>query len=493
MTSNIPGNITAPIFAFDVQSGGQFENESRAILLGHGLAGGTLESGSIALCNTRNDARLLAGAGSMLESMFIRMRQNAPAQEIWIGRVEETGTAEVRTITVGAVPVSGGQGILLIAGRRLSIEIAAGDTANAVASAIAAAINGFYDRFSGLSLPFTATVATNVVTITARHKGTLSTGIELFVPVTDGANALAGVLSFATTTPGAGTPDIGNILAAMNDDAFETIVMPFGDTTNLGLIDTFLSEVSGRWSWSKQIYGHGWYSKTDTASNLATFALARDSWHLTMIARFSSGGFAEPEYEWLAAQVARVLPWLGSGANGDVSRNQSGLVVEGLSAPRDRAYWMDYETRDPLLKSGVSTWSIDRGGRVMIDKIVTNHQTTNGAPDTTFRDVQRVYQLMYALKKFRADLAFEHSNKAIADSNPDNLPAIVTVKDIRATLYHSYRQMSGVLENAEAALQVISVTRDADNPNRVNVDLPLDFVNALDIFAGLARVYSQFR
>ncbi|WP_438752061.1 hypothetical protein [Pararhizobium sp. O133] len=491
--NNIPGNLTAPLFAFDVQSGGQFENENRLILLGHGLAAGSLAAGGIALCNNRNDARLLVGGGSMLETMFIAARRNAPAQEIWIGRVADSGTAEIRTVTIGAVPAAGGQGILLIAGEVISVEIAAGDSANTVAAAIAAAINGYYNRFTGMSLPFTATVATNVVTITARHKGTYATGIDVSIPVLDVVNAFAGVLSFATTTAGAGTPSLANIIAAMTDDPFEMIVSAFGDSTNLGLLDDFLSEVSGRWSYAQQLYGHAFYPKTDTSSNLVTAALDRDTWHLTMIPRFSAGGFAEPDYVWVAAMVARTAPWLGSGTNGDVSRNQTGLVVEGLSAPRDRTYWMDYPTRDALLKNGVSTWAINRNGDVTIDKIVTHQQTTNGAPDTTFRDIQRIYQLTYALKNFRARLAYEHGNKALADSNPSNLDAISTPRDILATLYHTYQSMPGVLENSESALQAMVVTRDTDNPNRVNVVLPLDFVNALDIFAGLARVYSQFR
>lgn len=103
-----------------------------------------------------------------------------------------------------------------------------------------------------------------------------------------------------------------------------------------------------------------------------------------------------------------------------------------------------------------------------------------------------MFQLIYALKKFRADLAFEHSNKAIANDNPANLPAITTPSDIKATLFHSYRSMAGVLENADTALFNMTVVRDADNANRVNIVLPLDFVNPLDIFAGMARVYSQF-
>lgn len=493
MASNIPASLTAPIFTFDVQSGGNFEAETRMILLGHGLVAGTLAEGQIAICNTDMDARTLTGAGSMLESMFIAARKNAPAQEIWIGRVADSGAMEQRTITVGTMPADGGQGVLQIAGELISIEIAAGTSANALATALAAAINSYYNSLTHRSLPFTATAATNVVTLTARHKGTYAAGIDIYVPVLDRVNAFKGLFTFATSVAGAGAPSLSNILAAMNDDPFEIIVSAFGDITNLNLLDDFLGELSGRWSYAQQIYGHAFYPKTDTSANLVNFALARDTWHLTMIPMFASGGFGVPDYQWVSAFVARIAPWLGGGSNGDVSRNQTGLIVEDVLAPRDRTFWMGYPTRESMLKNGVSTWSINRNGDVAIDKIITHQQTTNGAPDTTFRDIQRVFQLTYALKKFRAELAYEHSNKALADENPSNLEAISTPKDIKATLYHTYRSMPGVLENDALALERMVVARDTENPNRINASMPLDFVNALDIFAGLARVYSQFR
>lgn len=493
MASNIPAALTAPIFTFDVQSGGNFEAETRIILLGHGLPAGSLAEGQIAICNTDMDARTLAGAGSMLESMFIAARKNAPAQEIWIGRVADAGTAEQRTITIGAVPADGGQGVLQIAGELISIEIPAGMTAAALATALAAAINSYYNRLSHRSLPFTATAAASVVTLTARHKGVYASGIDISIPVLDRINTFKGLFTFAVSTPAAGAPSVANVLAAMNDDPFEIIISAFGDVTNLNILDDFLGEVSGRWSYAQQIYGHAFYPKTDTSSNLVTFALARDTWHLSMVPMFAGGGFGVPDYQWVSAMIARISAWLGGGSNGDVSRNQTGLVVEDVLSPRDRVYWMDYATRDAFLKNGVSTWSVNRNGDVTIDKIITHQQTTNGAPDTTFRDIQRVFQLTYALKKFRADLAYEHANKALADENPANLAAISTVRDIKATLYHSYRSMPGVLENDTAALEAMVVTRDTENPNRVNACLPLDFVNALDIFAALARVYSQFR
>lgn len=490
--SNIPDNLTAPIFTFDVESGGQYENENRMVLLGHGLSTGTLAEGALAICGSVTTARELAGRGSMLESMFIRARQNAPAQEIWLGRVADTGTAEIRTVTIVSVPAAGGQGVLQIAGEAVSISLDAGETVSSAATKLAAAINAYINPITKISLPVTASAAAAVVTLTARHKGTYATGLDVFTPVVDGGNAFADSISLATTTAGAGVPDVSTVLAAMNDDAFEMVVSAFGDDANRTVLDSFHNATSGRWSYAQQLYGHVFYPKAGTESELVTSAAAKDSWHVTMLPRFASGGFATPDYEWAAAFAARIAAWSGGGSNGDVSRNQTGLVVDGVKAPRDRAYWPDYATRESLLKNGVSSWKVDRSGNVMIDKLITQSQTINGVPDTTFRDVQKIYQLMYALKKFRADLAAEHANKAIADDNPANLPAIATVRDIKATLVHSYRQMAGILENADAAALTMSVVRNSDNPNRVDVVLPLDFINPLDIFAGLARVYSQF-
>ncbi|NGO64196.1 hypothetical protein G6N76_10955 [Rhizobium daejeonense] len=493
MASNIPSGLIAPLLAFDVESGGQFSSDNRAILLGHGLAAGALAVSGIALCGSVEEARYLAGRGSMLEAMFIRMRRNAAAQEIWLGRVDEATTAEARTITVGVVPAAGGQGVLQIAGESVAINIAAGDSANAVATALAAAINAYINPVTKISLPFTAAAATNVVTITARHKGVYASGIDVYIPVLDGANAFSGILTFAVSIAGAGTPDVSAVLAAMGDDPFEVVVSAFSDDANRTRLDDFHSNVSGRWSYLQQLYGHVFYPKSGTTATLATSALAKDSWHLTMIPLFSNGGMARPDYEFVAAVVGRIASFLDGGSDGRVSVNQSGLVVSDVIAPRDRDYWPEYPTRNSLLSNSVSTWFVDRSGDIAIDKIITQQQTTNGVPDSAMRDIQAIYQTTYSLKYLRSQLASEHSNKAAVDDNPGNLPTLITAKDVRATLVNSMVELSlrGVLEVSAAVLDAIVVTRNADNPARFDIGLDMDRVNPADIFAGLARVFAQ--
>lgn len=493
MFNQIPGNIVAPIIAFEVNSGGQFENRSRLLLIGHANAGAVIATNTPTPCPSIAEARRLAGAGSMIDDMVRVARANAPAQEIWISAAPATGTPGTRTITVNSAPAAGVAAVQ-IAGEVVQITVGSGDDESDAAAALATAINSYFNALNGASLPYTATAAEGVVTLTARHAGAFINGVDINVPVLDGSNVFSGKVTIAVGAAGAGSPDLSAALAALGDDEFDWIVSSFSDATNIGRYETLLSDTSGRWAWSRQIYGHVFYPMADSIANLTTHGLSLDNRHLTVLPLIASSNVPQPVWQWAAAMVARIAPWLSDGATGNVSRNQTGLVVEGLLPPRDRAGWLDYATRDAFLGSGLSTWKVNAGGDVVIDKIITTARTFNDVPDTTFRDIQKIGQLVYALRKFRTDLTVEHGQKALANDNPANLGTISTTSDIKATFMHSYQRMvsTGVLENAVQAAELITVTRNPDNPNRVDIYAPIDAVNPLDVIAANAVIYSQF-
>ena len=493
--NTIPGNIVAPIISFEVNSGGQFESTSRLLLTGHKNTGAAAVDNVPFRCNSVQEAIALTGRGSMLSEMLIAARRNAPAQDIWLLPVPATGTAEIRTLTVGDVPAAGGVGIIEIDGKRITLTLNAGDTAAAVATALAAAINAYQDGLTLSALPFTAAAATNVVTLTARWAGAIVTSVDIFLPSITSGNTFATLLTVATPTPGVGTPTLSTAFAALGDDPFDWIVSPFADATNMTLYQSVLSDISGRWAWSRQAYGHVFTTATDSTANLTTFGLGYDTRHISVLPRLSAGGDATSPWVWVVAQAARVAPWLSDGDSGNVSRNQTGLLVEGAAAPRDRTRWInDYASRGAFLTSNLSTYGVRSDGAVTIDKIVTMQRTDGaGNVDTTFRDIQKIGQLVYALRKFRARLQAEHGQKAIADDNPGDLLALTTVKDIRNTIAAVYRSMPGVVENPAAFVERLDVRRNADNPNRVDIYAPLDMVNPLDVLAANATIYSQFQ
>jgi phage tail sheath gpL-like len=492
--NNIPGSgLVAPFFTFEVNPAGLYTSSSRLVLLGFKTAAGTLAVNTPTLVTSQQDADTLAGPGSMLREMYRIAAQNAPAQEIWMLAAIETGAAPTWTLTVASPPAAGGTGVIEICGERVSTTINAGDAAAAVATALAAAINAYYNPITNAMLPVTATAAAAVVTMTSRHAGAVMADIDTFIPV-EASNAFApsGRLTIAAGTAASGNPTLTAPLAALGDDAFDLIATPFADSGALTAYTALLNDTSGRWAWTRQAYGHILTVNTGSSSAQTTLGLTLNDRHLTIVGRLAS---PHPSWLWAAGISGRVIPWLGDWVTGNCSRNQTGLVVQGLRPPRDRTTWWGYSARNTLVQSGISTWIGTIDGSLAVDKLVTTMRTgSGGQPDASFRDIQSLFQVMHALRYMRAVLANDHGGKAISDDNPGNLGAVTTVRDIKASLIHAYEDLvfQGLLENGATFARNLVVQRDGAQPNRVNVYLPLDRVNALDVLAANAVVYAQF-
>jgi phage tail sheath gpL-like len=603
----IPGSgLTAPIFSFEVNSGGQYQQLDRFVLFGHCLSGAALAVNTPTPVADQNTVDSLCGGGSMLREMFRIAFANAPAAPFWIVNVAPAGTAPAWTLSVGSLPGIG-VGTLQICGETIQINIGATDTPSTVAAAINAAINGYYNQLTDAMLPVTSTVSAAVVTATAVHPGAIMNEVNFFVPTNISNNlfASAGVLTIARTVTGSGTPTVAAALAALNDDPADYVVAPWSDSTSLAAYTAWASDTNGRWAWNRQSYGHCWTAEAGNFSGLTTLGLTLNDRHTTLIGKiagvaaagsitlagqptsgqtltiggtavtaetsgatglqFNIGGtdilttaallaflqgsadpnlslcnyaavgtlgisitskldgqignaitlattFANttvsgatltgglngsphPSWLWDAGFAARVQPWLSDTTTGGVSRNQTGLVVNGLAPPRDRILWQQYNARNALNNSGVSTWSVGPAQTVNIEKIITTYRTGSaGQPDTVFRDVQSMYQTSGALKFFRAQVGVEQGNKALADSNPGNLGAITTPADIKASFVNAYGALAarGVLADADYFAQAINVQINPQNPDRVDVFAPLERVNPLDILACNATIYQVY-
>src|SRR5690606_14283898 len=115
----------------------------------------------------------------------------------------EGGSAAEGTLVVTGPATAAGTVALYIAGRRLSIAVASGDTGNSVADAIAAEIN------DDDTLPVTAAAVTGTVTVTARHAGVIGNDIDLRVSYYSGEALPAGIgIAITAMAGGAGDVDV---------------------------------------------------------------------------------------------------------------------------------------------------------------------------------------------------------------------------------------------------------------------------------------------
>lgn len=489
----IPGaGLIDPGVFGEINSAGQYESKTRVLLCGHKSAAGSLDPDKPAICATLGEAAQLAGVGSMLYEMFRVARRNAPVQEIWLSAIPVTGTPAQKTITVATLATAGGDGVIEVAGRKVSVNIGPSEASTVSATNLAAALNAYVDPLTQAYLPFTFAAAGSVVTATGRHAGTLLNEVEITADAGIAGNLYAGKLTVVDSVPGTGAASMSATLAALGDEPFDWIVAPFSDTANLDLAHTALSDLAGRWAWNIQLYGHYITVMTGNTGAKTTFGLARNDRHISTLGRDAS---PVPSWEWLAGYAVRQVPWLADDTNGNAARNQSDIVIEGLRPPRDRTLWPKQPVNNVLLGSGLSTYRVNAVGQVAIGKCITmERMNAQGMPDTTFRSIQQIAIAMHVMRYFRAGLSYRHGNKAYAKTNPGNLPSISTNDDIFADLIAMHGELvdRGLLTNTRDFALRLKVETDKTNPSRCNINMDLDGVDPLDILAIGAWMYAQY-
>lgn len=495
----IPSNLVAPTQTFEVNSGGQYQQLDRFIMFGFKTSAGTQALHTAVSISSQQQADTFFGPGSQLREMYRVASANAPALPVWLMALDDSAlTAAVWTVTAVA-PTGTGVGTLKIAGETIQIPVGATDTATTIAAAIVAAINGYYNPLTGAMIPITAANTAGVMTWTARNKGAFMNELDIHVPnIVGNLFIQTSVITVAVATAGTGTPtDIATSLAALGDDQADYVVSPFVDSTSLAAYTAWSNDVSGRWAWSRQSYGHVWAASVGSTSALTTLGLAQNDRHLTIFGCAAAGSRGTPHgtWLWISAVAARASVWLSDCVTGNVSRNQTGLVLQGILPPRDAGSVPNYSARNTLVTSGISTFETGAGGVATISKIVTTYRTgSSGQPDTVFRDIQAMYQVAGGLKFLRAGCAQMFGMKALANLNPGNLGSIATPSDIKAGFIQLYTQLAkqGVFADPATFASLLNVQIDAGNPDRVDVFLPLERVAPLDILAVNATIYQVF-
>ena len=445
----------------------------KVLVIGQKLAAGTVAAHIPTRVLSVADAERDFGRGSQLAAMLAAFIGANGWADITAIAVDDDagGVAASGTITVSGPASAAGTLAVYIAGKRVAIAVASGGTAANIATAVAAAIN------ADTTLPVTAAAAAAVVTLTARHKGTIGNQVDVRANYALGDAFPAGVgLAIEAMADGAGNPTLAAALAALGDVHYATLVLPFADATNLALVEADLED---RWGPMRQREAVAFAGIQGSFSDMTTVGESRNSELLVLI---GSGKSPTPAYLWAAVTAA-----VDAGET-DPARPRQTLAMPGLQAPdvQDRATQAE---RNLLLYSGVSTFVVDAGGEVRIERLITTYrENANGTPDESYLDIETVRTLGYMRTAFRNRIAQVFPRHKLANDGTDFAPgqAIATPKLIKVELLHVARQLeqAGILENFEQFKADLIVERDAADPNRVNALLPPDTVNQLRVFAG---------
>lgn len=488
--SYIPsGNgVRVPLFyaEMDNSQASYFSQPVRSLLIGQKLAAGSALVNVPVIVSTTAQAISLFGRGSMLARMHAIYRMSDPTGEVWCLPVADAGSgvAASGTITVTGPATAAGTINLYIAGQRVQVAVGSTDTANTIAASINTAINAVTD------LPVTSGVVTNVVTLTCQWKGQTGndiTVLDSFRGEAGGESLPTGVaLAYVAMASGTTNPTLTSAISAMGDDPYDFVIHPYTDSTSLDAFATEFGDASGRWSWSRQVYGHCYSALRGTLSALTTAGGLRNDPHHTVAG--IDADCPHPSWEYAASYGARNAVFIAA----DPARPTQTGDLTGLLAPRagKRFIWSE---RNSLLTYGIAT-SYVVSGVLKVERAITTYQKNSFAqPDPSYLDSETLHTAAYVLRYLSNTITSKYPRHKLAKDGTRFAAgsAILTPSVARGEILAAYDDLInlGVCENKDAFAAHLIVEIDPLNPNRLNVLFPPDYVNQLRVFA----VLNQFR
>ena len=454
----VPGvYITVDNSLANTATGGAF----KTVIVGQKTASGTATAETLTRVFSKAGSAGLFGNGSILDEMFDGWFKTNNISEVYAIALDDAdaSAAGTQTLTVTVTTAETGTLSLYVNGKLIRVGVTAAQTDAQIATAVAAAIT------ADVTLPITASAVSEVVTCTAKNKGTLGNLIDLRFNEATGQAFPTGVsVAIATGVTGATDPDIADAIAALPDEVFKVIVNPYTDSTSTGILKT---ELDRRWGATVQLDGHAIMSSGGTASTVATLGDTLNSEHFTFID--AGKNTMKPQYFWASDLAGRV----SYSAAADSSRQFGTLPLSGITgdAASDRRTKSEMAA---ILSSGIGTHRVLPDGSVVISRLVTTYKTNaQGASDNSYLSTPTMFvlsdwrqaEITRMLSRFpRHKLGDDGQN--FGAGQPIATPA--TIKGEYIALYEEFER-DGKLENTQEYANNLIVERDATNRGRVNV------------------------
>lgn len=476
----IPSNWRVPGTYLEVRpdysNAGLAEYPTRVLLVVQKLTAGSAAVDRTYRITRVSDAIGLFGQGSVGHHMAEAFLLANPTTELHALSLADDGAGvqATRTVTITGTPTLAGVAALYVAGRRVTANVTSASTPTTVAAALVAAITADPD------MPVTAANTAGVITLTARHRGEVGNEIDVRLNLrVDDATPAGLTFVIANGTAGATNPVLSAALSVVASEWFTDIVVPWTDTTNVGLLTT---ELARRYNAMARLDMHGWVGFRGTFSALSTRGALLNSPYLTAIGANTA---PQPGYVWAAALAGVASFHLAN----DPARQLRSLVLPGILAPAQAARFIDSE-RDLLLRDGISTFTVTVDGSVVLERVITTYQTTSlGAPDTAWLDamvpktltrIRWDWGIHMALNWPRAKLAMD--NDLAAEYAAD----VATPRRLHASWAGRCKLYArqGWIENVDATVAESVFQINGSDRNRVDAIQKLQLIGNLMVLAG---------
>ncbi|AUX72490.1 phage tail sheath subtilisin-like domain-containing protein [Erwinia pyrifoliae] len=486
----VPSGLRVPLFwaEMDNSEANTTQDSGPALLIGCANTGSEIVKNKLTIMPSASLAGKLAGRGSQLARMVARYRAVDPLGELWVIATEEPkGDTATGFLTISGKAQESGTISMYIGVVRVQAQVSTGDSATTAAATLTAAITANPD------LPVTAIAEAEVITLTARHRGLPGNDIPLmlnYYGTVGGENIPDGINVVITPMAGGtGAPELGNTIAAMGDEPFDFIGTPFSDSASLATIALEMNDTAGRWSYMRQLYGHAYTARSGSLSDLVAFGDTLNNQHIT-VAGYEAD-IQTPIDELVGYRLARDAVFL---RNDPARPTQTGELNGALPAPTGKRFITTEQ--QSLLTHGIAT-AYTEGGSLRIQRDITTYKkNAYGVADYSYLDSETLHTSAYVLRRLKSVITSKYGRQKLANDGTrfGSGQAIVTPAVIRGELCATYRQLEreGIVENFEMFQKYLIVERNANDPSRLDVLFPPDYINQLRVFALLNQFRLQY-
>lgn len=433
--------------------------------------GRSVEFNKLYQVTSADKAGSLTGKGSMIHNMAAAMFDDKSfTREVWVCPQPEpdSGTAATYTITINSKATKSGTWSLMIAGTPVPVSVGSGDSAEVIATNVAAAVN------KKTMLPVFASSTAEVVTLSSKWAGSTGNNLDVrsnYYVGEELPNDLA--YTFAQVTEGAGVVDIAPALAAIGDQQFTEWAVGYDDSAVLSAVDR---ELSNRWGALYPYDGVAVSTHNGTFDENIELANSMNSQFVVLYPRENR---PEPAYITTADIVARASKALQQ----DAGRPLQTIGLQLSKAPNinDR---FSINERMSLVDAGMSTLVYGNDNTTRIETSITTYKFNDAdADDSSYGQWNNIAVLSYLRYDWNNRITLKYPRFKLADDGNrySAEQPIMTPKTMKAEAVAWARDMEtiGMIENVKLFKENLVVERNASNRNRLDVLLPPDIINQL--------------
>ena len=446
---------------------------ARAVLFVQMLASGTAEARTLYRITRATEGTALFGAGSVGADMVTAFKAANRTSDVYAIALPDADVGQAATGSFAFSGSGSGPIALYIGDVRVRISATSTSTPASLAAAAVAAIN------AQVSLPVTATAATDKVALTARHKGEVGNSILLSVARRNDEVLPSGLtVTIEPMTGGTGNPDVQELLDVITNEWFTDIACAWSDAANQAALAT---DLATRFKAMGKKDGHAYIGATGTFGEMTAKGAVTNSPHISLI-----GGkrLATAPWQWAAGLCGLATFHLTN----DPARQLRSLVMTGIMAPATEDLFTE-EEQNLLLGSGVSTFNVLPDGTVTLDRIVTTYKVSNlNVTDRAWLDIMVPKTLTRVRYDWSAYVTLLYPRHKLADDDSAaaaHSDAVVTPKRMlaswaaRCSLY----ERNAWIEDTKRTIEESSFTRSKDDRNRLEGNQQIVIIGNLMVLA----------